>query len=98
MPIIYKFCETCGARYGTFNSQQKYCSNACRQRAYRESQATAVHDEATLTLKFGKFTVKIDQLDPASDKESLRRAVIEALGPELIAQALASPPQHVGEA
>lgn len=97
MPMVYKFCETCEARYGTFSSQQKYCSNACRQRAYRESQATAVHDETTLTLKFGKFTVKIDQLDPASDKESLRRAVIEALGPELIAQALASPPQHVGD-
>ncbi|UOF21943.1 hypothetical protein [Pseudomonas syringae] len=39
MPLIYKFCETCQSRYGTFRSQRKHCSNACRQRAYRNGQA-----------------------------------------------------------
>ncbi|MCF7533778.1 hypothetical protein [Pseudomonas petrae] len=92
MPLIYKFCETCGARYGTFRSQRKHCSNACRQRAYRESQATTVHDETTLTLQFGRVTVKLVDLDPASDKESLRRTIIEVLGPELIEQATALKP------
>lgn len=39
MPLIYKFCETCHSRYGTFRSQRKHCSNACRQQAYRNGQA-----------------------------------------------------------
>jgi hypothetical protein len=38
MPLIYKFCETCGVRYGTFRIKRKHCSNACRQRAYRNAR------------------------------------------------------------
>lgn len=91
-----KNCAHCNKEFHTRPQGQhaRFCSDACRKANHKAEK----QNETTLTLQFGKFTVKIDQLDPASDKESLRRAVIEALGPELIAQALASSPQHVGEA
>lgn len=91
-----KTCAHCNKEFHTRPQGQhaKFCSDACRKASHKVEK----QNETTLILKFGKFTVRIDQLDPASDKESLRRAVVEALGPELIAQALASPLQHAGEA
>jgi hypothetical protein len=91
-----KNCAHCNQEFHTRpqGEHAKFCSDACRKASHRAEK----QNETTLTLQFGKFTVKIANLEPANDKESLRRAVIEALGPELIAQALASQPQYVGEA
>lgn len=92
-----KNCAHCNKEFHTRPQGQhaKFCSDACRKASHKAEK----QNETTLTLKFGKFTVKIDNLDPASDKESLRLTIIDALGPELIAQASAlQPPHQVGEA
>jgi predicted nucleic acid-binding Zn ribbon protein len=87
-----KNCAYCNKEFYTRPQGQhaRFCSDTCRKASHKAEK----QNETKLTLQFGKFTVTIVNLDPASDKESLRRTVVEALGPELIAQASALQPIH----
>jgi hypothetical protein len=88
-----KNCAYCKKEFYTRPQGQhaKFCSDACR----KASHAVEKQSQTTLTLQFGKVTLKLVDLDPASDKDSLRQTIIETLGPELIAQVTALEP--VGE-
>lgn len=83
MPLIYKICATCGNRYGTFRTQSKHCSNACRQKSYRDSKQREALDDTKMTMIIGNISLNFVGLNPATDKEKLKAdllAVLEADG------------------
>jgi hypothetical protein len=90
-----KNCAFCNKEFHTRPQGQhaRFCSDACRKNNHRAEKM----EETTLTLQFGKVTVKVVDLEPTRDKEKLRQTIIDTLGPELIAKVSAlEPPQHIG--
>lgn len=91
-----KICAYCSKEFTTRPQGQhaRFCSDACRKNNHRAEKM----EETTLTLQFGKVTVKVVDLEPTRDKEKLRQRIIDTLGPELIAQVSAlESPRYVGE-
>ncbi|MFK7698505.1 hypothetical protein [Pseudomonas caspiana] len=87
-----KNCAYCNKEFHTRPQGQhaKFCSDACRKASHKAEK----QNETTLTLQFGKVTLKIVDLDPTIDKESLRRTIIDTLGPELITHVSALEPSR----
>lgn len=43
-------CETCGKRVETWNYKARFCSVACKQKAYRDRKRTARRDALRLAI------------------------------------------------
>lgn len=37
----YRTCPVCGASFKRYDARRRYCTNACRQKAYRRRKAKA---------------------------------------------------------
>ncbi|MCQ3031830.1 hypothetical protein NLO88_14295 [Pseudomonas syringae] len=87
-------CARCGTPFQLRPQGQhaKFCSTACRVAANKLRNL----EQTRLVLQFGRVEVRLEGLDPTTDKESLQRTIIATLGPELITDVSAlEPPRKV---
>lgn len=78
---VLRPCVSCGAPVETRRmTSTPTCSTKCYQRVRRER----LEQESTMDIQFGNITVRILNVRPDINHDSLRARVVELLGPEMM--------------